>query len=135
MKKYNNKYKNVTWGIIYETMRGCPYHCAFCDIGDSYHNKVKKYNIERIYKDIDWMSKNKIEYVSIADSNWGIFERDIDISKYVVDNKLKYGYPKHWDVTFAKNNYDRVFKIAIYDKLSKTIGRGQNYKHRVMLHK
>ena len=120
MKKYNNKYKNVTWGIIYETMRGCPYHCAFCDIGDSYHNKVKKYNIERIYKDIDWMSKNKIEYVSIADSNWGIFERDIDISKYVVDNKLKYGYPKHWDVTFAKNNYDRVFKIAIYDKLSKT---------------
>ena len=117
IKKYNKKYKDVKWGVIYETMRGCPYHCAFCDIGDQYYNKAKQFHISRVYKEIDWMSKNKIEYVSVADSNWGIFERDLDISKYVIYNKLKHGYPKHWDVSFAKNNYERVFKIALHDKL------------------
>ena len=120
MKKYNKKYKDIKWGLIYETMRGCPYHCSFCDIGESYHNKVKQFDIERVYKDIDWMSKNKIEYVSVADSNWGIFERDLDISKYVIYKKMKHGFPKHWDVSFAKNNYDRIFKIALHDKLKQT---------------
>lgn len=120
MDKYNKKYKDIKWGLIYETVRGCPYHCSFCDIGQSYHNKTKQFDIERVYKDIDWMSKNKIEYVSVADSNWGIFERDLDISKYVIYNKLKHGYPRHWDVSFAKNNYDRIFKIALHDKLKQT---------------
>lgn len=120
MEKYNKIYKDIKWALIYETIRGCPYHCSFCDIGESYHNKVKQFDITRVYKDIDWMSRKKIEYVSVADSNWGMFERDLDISKYVIFNKLKYNFPKHWDVSFAKNNYDRIFKIALHDKLNHT---------------
>lgn len=120
MDKYNRLYPDTRWALAYETMRGCPYHCSFCDIGEHYHNKVKFFNIDKIYKDIDWMSQNKIEYVNVVDSNWGMFERDLDITKYVIHNKLKYGYPQHWDVSFAKNNYNRIFNIALENKLAKT---------------
>ena len=118
--KYNILYPDTRWALAYETMRGCPYHCSFCDIGESYHNKVKFFSIDKIYKDIDWMSKNRIEYVNVVDSNWGMFERDLDITKYVIHNKLKYGFPQHWDVSFAKNNYNRIFNIALENKMAKT---------------
>jgi radical SAM superfamily enzyme YgiQ (UPF0313 family) len=112
--------KKFLWQVTYETMRGCPYHCSFCDIGDSYWNKVKLFDLERIYKEIDWMAENKIEYVSVCDSNWGMFDRDYDITEYVIKKKLETGYPNIWDVNWAKNNSDRIKKIANLDKEAET---------------
>jgi len=114
--QYHKRYsKDVMWQVTYETMRGCPYHCQFCDIGDSYWNKTYFYDIERIKKEIEWMGQRKIEYVSVCDSNWGIVDRDVEITQCVIDTKIKYGYPQFWDVTWAKSNTDRVKKIAFMD--------------------
>jgi len=104
------------WQVTIETMRGCPYHCTFCDIGDSYWNKVQMFDLERIYKEIDWISERQIEYVSVCDSNWGMFDRDLDITKYVIEKKLKTGYPKVWDIDWAKNNSERIKSMALLDK-------------------
>ena len=112
--------KEVLWNIAYETMRGCPYHCSFCEIGASYFNKVKMFDIGTVYKDIDWIAENKIEFVQVVDSNWGMFERDLDITKYVIDKKLQTGYPKVWNVTWAKNNSERLFEISLLDRKAKT---------------
>ena len=112
--------KDVMWQVTYETMRGCPYHCQFCDIGDNYWNKIYLFDMDRIQKEIEWMGQRKIEYVSVCDSNWGISARDQDITQLVIDTKLKHGYPKFWDVTWAKNNPDRVRDIAIMDKQAGT---------------
>jgi putative methyltransferase len=110
----------ILWQVTYETMRGCPYHCQFCDIGDRYWNKTYFFNLERIKKEIEWMGQNKIEYVSVCDSNWGMFEHDVEITQWVIDTKLKYGYPQFWDVTWAKNNSARVQKIALMDHAAGT---------------
>lgn len=119
--KYERKYnKKFMWQVTFETMRGCPYHCAFCDIGESYWNKAYLFNIERVKKEIDWMSERKIEYVSVCDSNWGMFERDLEITEYVIKKKLETGYPNIWDVTWAKNNQERIKKIATVDKENDT---------------
>lgn len=115
--KHNQKY---LWQVTFETMRGCPYHCAFCDIGDDYWNKTKLFSMDRIQKEIQWMADRKIEYVSVCDSNWGLFDRDYEITQWVIDAKLKSGYPKFWDVTWAKNNPDRVQKIVMLDKQAGT---------------
>ena len=112
--------KEVLWNIAFETMRGCPYHCSFCEIGASYFNKVKMFDIGTVYKDIDWIAKNKIEFVQVVDSNWGMFERDLDITKYVIEKKLKTGYPKVWNVTWAKNNSERLFEISLLDRQAET---------------
>jgi radical SAM superfamily enzyme YgiQ (UPF0313 family) len=117
IQKYSS---DVLWQVTYETMRGCPYHCQFCDIGDNYWNKTHFFDLERIKQEIEWMGINKIEYVSVCDSNWGMFEHDVQITQWVIDTKLKYGYPRFWDVTWAKNNAARVEKIALMDKQAGT---------------
>lgn len=121
INRYHQQYgNNVMWQVTYETMRGCPYHCQFCDIGDSYWNKTYFFDLNRIKQEIEWMGRNKIEYVSVCDSNWGIAEHDVEITQHVINTKLKYGYPKFWDVTWAKNNAARVQKIALMDHAAGT---------------
>lgn len=103
------------WQVTFETLRGCPYQCAFCDIGDMYWQKIKTFDIDRIKAEIDWMSDRKIEYVSVCDSNWGLLDRDMEVTEYVIKKKLDTGYPNIWDVTWAKSNSERIFDIAMMD--------------------
>jgi len=100
----------VTW----ESLRGCPYHCSFCDIGESYWNKLTLFDMERCKAEIEWMGKNRIEYVSVCDSNWGMLDRDYELTQHVLETKKKYGYPKWWDATWSKNNHDKNYAIAKY---------------------
>lgn len=112
--------KKYKWQVTYETLRGCPYQCTFCDIGEDYWNKITKFDMDRIHQEINWMGNRKIEYVTVCDSNWGLLARDKDITEYVIQTKIKYGFPKFWDVTWAKNNSERIYDIAIADKLAGT---------------
>jgi radical SAM superfamily enzyme YgiQ (UPF0313 family) len=118
MSEYSDP--NILWQVTYETMRGCPYHCSFCDIGENYWNKTYLFDEERIKKEIQWMADRRIEYISVCDSNWGMFERDKTITQWVIDAKLKTGYPKFWDVTWAKNNTQRIQEIAMMDQSADT---------------
>ena len=111
---------DTQWQVTWESMRGCPYHCAFCDIGDTYWNKAYWFDMSRIREEIEWMGSRRIEYVSVCDSNWGISERDKIITQWVIDTKLRTGYPRVWDVTWAKNNRDRVADIAMMDQRAGT---------------
>ena len=98
----------VTW----ESLRGCPYHCSFCDIGESYWNKLTLFDMERCRAEIEWMGKNRIEYVTVCDSNWGMLDRDYELTEHVIATKKKYGYPMWWDATWSKNNLDKNYAIA-----------------------
>lgn len=111
---------DTQWQVTWESMRGCPYHCAFCDIGESYWNKAYWFDMDRIRSEIEWMGDRRIEYVSVCDSNWGISERDRQITQWVIDTKLRTGYPRVWDVTWAKNNRQRVADIAMMDQRAGT---------------
>ena len=116
MERVEAEHGPQMWQVTYETLRGCPYRCTFCDIGDLYWQKIKTFDMPRVEKEIDWMADRKIEYVAVCDSNWGLMPRDVDITKYVIKKKLETGYPKFWDVTWAKANSDRIYEIAMLDK-------------------
>ncbi len=105
--------ENVMWQASWETNRGCPYRCSFCVWGSEYYNKIRKFNFEdRLLKEIDWFSHNKIELVFGCDANFGIFPRDLDIAKALVLNKEKYGFPKKFRVCNAKNSNQLVYQIS-----------------------
>jgi putative methyltransferase len=108
LKRYS-----YNFSVVFETNRGCPYQCTFCDIGKSYFNKVRQFTLERILAEIDWFSDNKIEYVDITDSNFGILPRDLEIAKYIKQKHDETGWPKKINGTWAKNNPDRVFDMSL----------------------
>ena len=55
--KANNP--DIEWNSTLETNRGCPYMCTFCDWGSLTYNKVRKFNIDRVFTDLEWMAENK----------------------------------------------------------------------------
>lgn len=99
------------WQGRMETNRGCPFTCAFCYWGKKSDRKLKQFDLARVYSEIDWLSKNKIEFVFCCDANFGILKRDFDIVQKVSDNKKKFGYPKAFSVQNTKNSKERIFEL------------------------
>lgn len=95
---------------VLETNRGCPYSCAYCDWCAG--RKVRFFPLERVYAEIEWLAKHKIEYCFCADSNFGMFARDYDIACALISAKRKYGYPKVFRPCYEKNSDERVFRIC-----------------------
>lgn len=104
------KYIDMQIDAIIETNRGCPYKCIYCCWAGN-KDSFREFTYERIQKDLEWISKNKISYCICADSNFGILERDENIVDYLIELKKKYGYPKKFETTAAKNKDDLVFRI------------------------
>ncbi len=94
---------------ICETNRGCPYQCSYCDW--CFSPKIKKFPIEKIRDEVEWMAAHRVEYIFCADSNFGIFKRDLEIAKIVTEIRQRTGYPHIFGACYAKNSNDTVFEI------------------------
>ena len=53
-------YPNEHWIVMWETNRGCPFSCTFCDWGSATQSKVFTFDMERIYREIDWFASHRI---------------------------------------------------------------------------
>ncbi|OYY39796.1 MAG: hypothetical protein B7X65_08570 [Polaromonas sp. 39-63-25] len=102
----------VEWMAPWETNRGCPFQCTFCDWGSSIASKVNEFPGDRIAQEIEWFSKNKIGYILGCDANFGIRKRDIDIATALVASKKNTGYPKDFAVCFTKNSTEAIFGVG-----------------------
>ena len=109
VKIKNHDYK---FEACIESVRGCPYQCTFCEIGDLYFQKIARQTNEKIFKELDWISKNKIEFFYNADSNFGLLKEHLDIVKYMTKLKKKTGYPDNIRVDWAKSKADKVLEYA-----------------------
>ena len=109
-----DKLLNVPEGLEFnaqlETNRGCPYHCSFCDWCD-YDLPMRMFPMERVKKDLEWISDHRIAYCMCVDSNFGLLERDEEIAEYAVALKKKNGFPDKIGACFAKDKTDRIFRI------------------------
>lgn len=102
---------------LIETSRGCPNSCAYCDWSNM-KSKIRKFPIERIYGEIEWVMKNKVYGLGSADSNFGMFKRDEEITDKIVEAKRLSGYPIGFQTSYAKNSSETVFNIGM--KLEKS---------------
>ena len=103
-------YPEVEFSVALETNRGCPFSCAYCDW--SGERRTRLFPMEKVFAEIEWCSAHKIEYIFCADGNFGMFERDYEIAKYVVALKQKNGYPFVFNACYAKNSNENVFRIS-----------------------
>ncbi len=97
---------------FWETNRGCPYQCTFCDWGSNSYTKLRFVDKDRLKKEATWFGKNKIDSIFLSDANFGMFRSDLETTNLLGEVRIEYNYPKevHW--LPAKNNVDRVFEIS-----------------------
>jgi len=101
------------YAMTIETNRGCPFPCTFCDWGSLTYAKIKKFPLEKVFAEIEWAGKNKIEFISLADANFGVFpDRDRAIAECFIQTKQKYGYPQQISCTWYKNSNEVILDIA-----------------------
>ena len=48
---------NESWIGLWETNRGCPFRCTFCDWGSATAAKVTKFGEERLFAEVDWFAE------------------------------------------------------------------------------
>jgi len=101
------------WVMIWETNRGCPFSCTFCDWGSATNSKVMRFELERILGEIEWMGEHRIGFVFCADANFGMLKRDIEIAQAVVDVKTRLGFPFSFSVQNTKNATERAYEIQL----------------------
>ena len=112
-KSLIEKHPEVRWNATLETNRGCPYMCTFCDWGSLTYSKVKKFHLERVYDELEWIGRNKCDFVSLTDANFGIFpERDSLIADKLIAVQKEYDNPKAYTIAWAKNQKQEVVEIV-----------------------
>src|SRR5258707_8634095 len=101
---------NESWIGLWETNRGCPFRCTFCDWGSATAAKVTKFGEDRLFSEVDWFAAKKIEYIFCCDANFGIQKRDVDIARYVAKVKAETGFPRALSVQNTKNATERAYE-------------------------
>ena len=105
--------RSYNYAMTLETNRGCPFACTFCDWGSLTYSKIKKFPLQKVFDEIDWAGRNKIEFVALADANFGVFaDRDREIVNYFIKTKQRYGFPQQINSSWYKNSNDIVLDIA-----------------------
>lgn len=106
----NPKYKDLQFDVVFETNRGCPHSCVFCYWGRC-KSKFRTFSMEKVKAEIDWFSEHRIAFCFCADANFGMLERDEEITDYIIEKKALSGYPVKLESFAAKDKTDRVFDI------------------------
>lgn len=103
--------KEHKWLGLWETNRGCPFSCSYCDWGAATLSKLYTVDMKRLEGEIEWFAKNGIEFIFCCDANFGILDRDLDIVRFVADMKDRHGYPNALSVQNTKNAAERSYQI------------------------
>lgn len=99
------------WIGLWETNRGCPFSCSYCDWGAAIAAKVTRFGLERLKLEAEWFGKNGIQLVYCCDANYGMLKRDIEITDTIVEVSQKYHKPLKFYIQNAKNVTERAYQI------------------------
>lgn len=105
---------------ILTTNRGCPFTCAFCAEGVRYYTIVNKNELNHVVDELNYIADmvNGVKSdavrrdIYISDSNFGMFDRDIEICKEfrkLMDTK---NWPEYVYPTTGKNRKEKVLECA-----------------------
>jgi len=122
-----DKFLNGKLEPAFETARGCPFLCTFCDQGLDM-SKIATFSVERLAEEMTYVGKklSKIKEgtkrVAIFDANWGIFEKDVRLADDIRKVMDKYDWPKEISCLTPKSNWNNL--LIINDKLKNRVDLG-----------
>jgi len=95
-----------------ETNRGCPFKCTYCYWGAAVGAKVNKMGHDRVKEDMTWIAKRNIPCLFLVDANWGMLQRDVELTEHIAACRKNYGFPFEVHFQSAKNSPARVSQIS-----------------------
>jgi radical SAM superfamily enzyme YgiQ (UPF0313 family) len=117
ISRNSKNYPEIANYFFWESTRGCPYQCVYCDWGGGINTKVRRKPSDMIKQEIDvifeYYKNAPILVFHPTDANFGIFKQDIETAICMRDAILKYNLVGKVGIsfTFAKNNHDNVREI------------------------
>lgn len=99
------------WLGLWETNRGCPFKCAYCDWGGATQAKMYTFDQKQLEDEMTWFAEHKVEFIFCCDSNFGMLKRDEELTDFAVATREKYGYPCALSVQNTKNSTERSYSI------------------------
>lgn len=111
--------------VAYETTRGCPFRCAFCEWGTgAIGTKMFQHGLARVRSDFERLIAGGVQDLWLCDSNFGALVEDLDKARMVVELKQRTGMPSTFATSWSKNHNPRVAEIV---KLLHAHGLLQDY--------
>lgn len=104
-------YPQIQWAGVWETNRGCPFACTFCDWGSAVQSKVAKFEMERLRAEMRWFAEHKMAYIYCCDANFGMLPRDLQLTDELVEIKRATGYPRKVITQMSKNTLERAYEV------------------------
>ena len=100
--------------ISYETSRGCPFKCAFCEWGTgAIGSKMYQWPLQRVLRDWETIAAAGIKNIWLADSNFGALKQDMDKARAIVELKQRTGLPLSFATSWSKKHSRQVQAIAL----------------------
>jgi hypothetical protein len=102
---------------LLETNRGCPFSCTFCSEGVSYYNRVTRRPGARTREELLYIGERLAPLLAsgrarneliLADSNFGMYGQDQEVSEAIAECQDRYGWPAFVNATTGKNRKDQV---------------------------
>jgi len=100
---------------LIQTKRGCPFQCTFCVEGESYYSKLASVTTERFRSELEYIAQRAeggSPMLHIADSNFGMYEHDLEICDAIAAARDRYGWPETIEVSTGKNRKERVLEAV-----------------------
>ncbi len=99
--------------VAYETSRGCPYRCSFCEWGTgAIGTKMYQFSLPRIRDDLERLVRGGVKDVWLCDSNFGALREDLAKAELVIELREQHGLPRTFATSWSKNHNKRVQEIV-----------------------
>ena len=101
---------------LIETNRGCPFKCSFCVQGVDFYNRMSHFGEDRVKEELSYIAHRirkvcpGMNALTIADPNFGMYKRDVDIATHIGALQNDYNWPSFIDCSTGKNAPELVIK-------------------------
>ncbi len=115
------KSQGIFYALAWETTKGCPYLCTFCDWSSGLHHKVRIWGKDELIppwkKELDLFSKIGVPGIYWTNPNVGLSPQDSDIVDYICEMKQN---NRHVPI-FISTQFSKTKKEHSYGLLDKML--------------
>ena len=108
----DTEYQGMVFSLPYETTKGCPFNCSFCDWTSGLSHKVAKRKFA--YElDLELFHDLGIHQLYMSDANFGMHKEDMGL----VESLVRHNNTHDEKFNFVSANFSKTKKRDVYDIL------------------